>query len=103
MGFLHHFQNIYLLDAECGTGQHAEALMKMGIGEITLLDSSPEMLTVAGENIAQYAKHKTAHSVEAVIPSFPFDDNSFDAVMFNQVNIYRAMHAFYYRAMHEDV
>ena len=90
-GVSHHFQNIPLLDAGCGTGQHAEALLKMGIGEITLLDASPEMLTVAAENVGQYVKHKRAHIVEAVIPPLPFQDNSFDAVMFIQVHVYQTM------------
>lgn len=80
------FQNIHLLDAGYGTGQHSQALLKMGIGEITLLDASPQMLTVAKEKLKsrEYTKHKRVHTIVAAFPPFPFKDASFDAIMFNQ-------------------
>lgn len=80
------FQNIYLLDAGCGTGQHSQALLKMGIGEITLLDASPQMLSFAKEKLRsrEYTKHKRVHTIVAAFPPFPFKDASFDAIMFNQ-------------------
>ena len=81
-----YFQNIHLLDAGCGTGQHSKALLNMGLGGITLLDASPEMLTVAEENLGKYTKHKKAHIIEAAFPPFPFKDDAFDAIMFNQVS-----------------
>ena len=80
------FQNIHLLDAGCGTGQHSEILLKLGIGRITLIDASPGMLTVANENLKRYREKKKVHIVEATFPPFPFKDNTFDAIMFNQVS-----------------
>ena len=69
-----------------GTGQHSKALLNMGLGEITLLDASPEMLTVAKEKLGKYTKYKKAHIIEATFPPFPFKDDAFDAIMFNQVS-----------------
>ena len=66
------FQNIHLLDAGCGTGQHSKALLEMGIGEITLLDASPQMLTVAKEALETHTQQKKAHIIEATFPGFPF-------------------------------
>ena len=58
----------------------------MGLGKITVLDASPEMLTVAKEKLNKAIKDKTANIVEASFPGFPFQDKTFDAVMFNQVS-----------------
>lgn len=79
------FQNIHILDAGCGTGQHSKALLGMGIVEITLIDASPHMLAVAKEALKKHSQQQKAHIVEATFPSFPFQDNTFDAIMFNQV------------------
>ena len=59
----------------------------MGLGKITLIDASPEMLTVAKEKLDRDIKDRTAHIIEATFPGFPFPDKTFDAVMFNQVNV----------------
>ena len=40
-----------MLDAGCGTGKYAKDLLNLGIGKITLLDASPEMIAVAKENL----------------------------------------------------
>ena len=90
---IYSFQNTKLLDVGCGTGQHAKELLNMGIGEITMIDASSEMLTVATENIGHYVKCRRAHIVEATIPPFPFKNNAFDAVMCNQVNTYQTFNA----------
>lgn len=57
------FQNIHLLDAGCGTGQYSKALLEMGIGVITLLDASPQMLTIAKENLKKtYTTEESTHN-----------------------------------------
>ena len=41
------FQDLHVLDAGCGTGHHAKLLVEMGVGKLTLLDASHEMLSIA--------------------------------------------------------
>ena len=75
-----------MLDAGCGTGHHAKALLDLGLGKITLLDASPNMLAVAREKLHHPVVDKRVDAIiETALPNFPFGDRSFDAVMFNQV------------------
>lgn len=83
-------QNIHILGAGCGTGYHAKALVDMGFGKITLLDASPEMLAIAREKLNSAIKNNTIDRVIThQFPPFPFEDGTFDAVMFNQVSVSR--------------
>ena len=75
-----------MLDAGCGTGQRAKALLDLGIGKVTLLDASPEMLALAEKKLHYAIEDKRVESIaEATLPYFPFGDRTFDVVMFNQV------------------
>ena len=58
----------------------------MGIGNITLLDASQEMLQIAKEKLDKVVNENTAQIVQATLPDFPFQENTFDAVMFNHVS-----------------
>ena len=58
----------------------------MGIGDITLLDASQEMLQIAKEKLDKAINTNTAHIVQATLPDLPFQGNDFDAVMFNNVS-----------------
>ena len=74
------------MDAGCGTGQQAKHLLDLGIGKMTLLDASSEMLALAKENIDYAIKDKKIDAVvRTTLPNLPFADRTFDAVMFNQV------------------
>ena len=68
------------MDAGCGTGQYAKVLKDLGVGKITILDASQELLDFAKEklrinDVATLAK----------LPDLPFKDGTFDAAMFNMV------------------
>ena len=74
------------MDAGCGTGHYAKALIELGVGQVTLLDASQEMLNVAKEKLAVEIKSNVVDDViNVVLPNLPFDDGLFDAVMFNSV------------------
>ena len=76
-----------MLDAGCGTGHYAKALIDLGVGKLTLLDSSSEMLTVATQKLKELLSNKIVHQViKADLPPLPFEDGAFDAVMFNFVS-----------------
>lgn len=78
-------KDIHLLDAGCGTGQPAKALLDHGIGKITLLDASKEMLTVAKEKLSHDIDDKRIDAiVETTLPNLPFADRTFDSVLFYQ-------------------
>ena len=58
----------------------------MGVGKITLLDASQEMLDVAEENLTEAIEGKKIDAVvKTTLPELPFTDGAFDSVMFNQV------------------
>ncbi len=73
-----------LLDAGCGTGNYAAALASH-VGTLTGLDLSPGMLEVAGEKLAPHLASGRAVLRQGSIKEMPFDDASFDALVFNQV------------------
>lgn len=78
-------KDIHLLDAGCGTGQPAKALLDHGLGKITLLDASREMLTVAKEKLSDAIEDKRIDAiVDTTLPNLPFADRTFDAVLFYQ-------------------
>ena len=75
------------MDAGCGTGQYAKALIGHGVGRITLLDASSEMLSVARDKLKDAIQDNVvAAVVQAKLPDIPFKDGIFDAVMFAQVS-----------------
>ena len=70
-----------LLDAGCGTGSYAAALAPH-VRSVTLVDANEGMLAVAREKLADV---EASEFFEGTLQRLPFDDNSFDAVMTNQV------------------
>lgn len=82
------FQDLHVLDAGCGTGNYAKALLDFGVGSVTLLDASRGMLDKAREKLAdEIASGRVKEVVETAMPPLPFPDASFDVVMFNLVRI----------------
>ena len=93
------FQDLHILDAGCGTGRYAKALVDLGVGKVSLLDASVEMLKLATENLKGVPTETDAVGeklaseeqhvwdiIEAKLPALPFQDGSFDAVMYNYVS-----------------
>lgn len=75
---------VELLDAGCGTGAYAAALAGR-VGRVVGIDLSEAMLAmgrrrVCGQPVAERITFQLGN-----IQALPFPDNSFDAVMFNQV------------------
>ena len=60
----------------------------MGVGKLCLLDASSEMLNIAKHKLEDYIEQNVVDAViKAKLPDLPFDDGTFDAVMFNHVSI----------------
>ena len=75
-----------MLDAGCGTGNYAKALVELGVGKITLLDASKDMLEVAKEKLKdEIEKGIIDKVIEDKMPPLPFEDGSFDVVLFSLV------------------
>ena len=75
-----------MLDAGCGTGNYAKALIEFGVGKITLLDASKDMLDVAKEKLkTEIEKGIVDQVIEAKMPPLPFEDGKFDVVLFSLV------------------
>ena len=81
------FQDVYVLDAGCGTGHYAKELVDMGVGKLCLLDASSEMLNIAKHKLEDKIKQNVVDAIiKAKLPDLPFDDGTFDVVMFNHVS-----------------
>ena len=81
-----------MLDGGSGTGHHAKVLLEKGVGKVTLLDASQEMLQIAQEKLGKYLNGNQAELVQATLPDLPFQDNTFDSVMFNHVMVILLAH-----------
>ena len=75
---------VHLLDAGCGTGSFAAALAPH-VGRLSLVDASAEMLAVAEAKLATADQAPVDAAKTATLQELPFADDSFDAVMTNQV------------------
>ncbi len=75
---------LVLLDAGCGTGAYSAALVDL-VGRIDALDLSPGMLEAARNKLAKQAAAGRIAFHEGSITDLPFEADSFDAVMTNQV------------------
>ncbi len=62
-----------VLDACCGTGDLAVALMQGGAGTVAGTDFSPEMIRLANEKAGETISFQVADTLE-----LPFDDQTFD-------------------------
>ncbi|CAH1798929.1 unnamed protein product [Owenia fusiformis] len=75
---------LHVLDAGCGTGNYSLALLKEGLGHVTLLDASEGMLHVAKKKLQTFIEDGRAEVKHGIMPDLDFPDDTFDAVMFNQ-------------------
>lgn len=73
-----------LLDAGCGTGAYSEAVLSH-VGSIAAIDMSAGMLATARAKLAKAEAAGRIGFHRGSITSLPFEDESFDAVMINQV------------------
>ena len=75
---------IHLLDAGCGTGAYAAALMP-AVGRLTAIDMSRGMLARARAKLAAEAQAGRAAFLNGSITALPLRARLFDAAMVNQV------------------
>lgn len=73
-----------VLDAGCGTGAYAKAVVGR-VGRIVALDTSAGMLRVARRKLRAEERGGRLTFTRGRVQGFPFADRSFDGVMFNQV------------------
>lgn len=76
--------DIRVLDAGCGTGNYTFALAQH-VRHVTAIDANQQMLLEARRKAAQKELVQKVTIEIGSLPELPFGDNSFDAVMFNQV------------------
>ena len=88
-------QELHLLDAGCGTVNFTKALIDYGVGKVTLLDASAGMLDRAKDKLKDAMdKNIIDKVVEAKMPPLPFEDGSFDAILFSLVRYVMALPAY---------
>jgi ubiquinone/menaquinone biosynthesis C-methylase UbiE len=75
---------VRVLDAGCGTGNYAVAMASV-VGTVTGLDLNKEMLAEAGKKADKLGLRDKLSLRAGELPELPFEDKSFDVVMFNQV------------------
>ena len=75
---------VRILDAGCGTGNYALALAPR-VSRVTGMDLNEQMLTEARRKAVASALTDKVLFQLGEIPNLPFTDETFDAVMINQV------------------
>ncbi|XP_045206604.2 uncharacterized protein LOC123558820 [Mercenaria mercenaria] len=79
-------KDVHLLDAGCGTGNYAKALIGYGVGKVTLMDASSGMLRQARAKLVDAIAENTVVSIiKNKLPEMPFGDGTFDVVLFSLV------------------
>jgi SAM-dependent methyltransferase len=73
-----------VLDAGCGTGNYSRALLEQ-VAHIDAVDHSAGMLAAARDKLAEAAPASRIAFHQASIDALPFEDDSFDGAMVNQV------------------
>lgn len=79
-----HIHDVRLLDAGCGTGNYSAALAPH-IGRLNGIDFNPEMLAQASVKLKGEIKDDRVKLEQGSLKALPFEDDTFDAVMINQV------------------
>ena len=75
---------VTLLDAGCGSGNYAQTVLPH-VRRVEAIDTSDGMLEVAAAKLAAAESAGKIRFQRASIEQLPFDDETFDAVMINQV------------------
>lgn len=84
--FIFHLQ-IHVLDAGCGTGNYSKVLLEAGVGKVNMFDGSEGMLKQSKAKLQKFIDSKQIVELrQHLLPTLPFEDNKFDAVMFMQVS-----------------
>src|SRR5918997_753692 len=73
-----------VLDAGCGTGNYSRAMLHY-VGRIEAVDLNAGMLEVAAQKLSEPRAEGRVSFHSARIDELPFDDETFDGVMINQV------------------
>jgi ubiquinone/menaquinone biosynthesis C-methylase UbiE len=73
-----------LLDGGCGTGSYSHALIEH-VRHIAAVDMSPGMIEAASHKCERFRRNGRIRFNRARIDALPFKDETFDAVMINQV------------------
>lgn len=72
-----------ILDAGCGTGNYSHALLsRVEVGSVVGIDASEGMLAQARQKLGSWKHAATKH---ALLPELPFEEDSIDGIMVNQV------------------
>ena len=80
-------QELHILDAGCGTGNYTKALLDAGLGHVTMFDASSGMLQKARDKVsAELSAGRVVDINEGRLPTLPYPDSKFDAVIFSLVN-----------------
>ncbi len=75
---------VRLLDAGCGTGNYSAALAPH-VGRLNGIDFNPDMLAEATAKLSDEIAAGRAKLEQGSLLALPFEDETFDAVMINQV------------------
>lgn len=73
-----------VLDAGCGTGSYSQVLLRQ-VGRIEAVDLNHGMLEEAGRKLAEAEEKGRIAFHTSRIDELPFEDDTFDGVMINQV------------------
>ena len=77
-------QDVYLLDAGCGTGNHVKYMLERGLRGAAMFDPSAAMIEQARDKLSPYVEDGRVTIQQHALPDIPHPDATFDAVMFNQ-------------------
>ena len=77
-------QDLYVLDAGCGTGNDVNYMLSHGLGAAAMFDASAAMIERCRKKLNPYLTDGRVFVEQHSLPDIPHPDATFDAVMFNQ-------------------
>ncbi|WAQ93522.1 hypothetical protein MAR_005993 [Mya arenaria] len=75
-------KDLHILDIGCGTGQYAKEMLDLGVGRMSLIDVSTDMLKAAKRKLANAIEQGRVQCLRTIkAPPLPLYSDCFDVIL----------------------